>query len=646
MFDAKLANLTSAIHQARGGGKTAPAEPTRPDMIDPTGPYMGSHVQDAAPATPQTAAIRDHGIQQFWSQPDTHGNGVGLVGKALGTIPGAPFLDAEGRRGAQSWGDAAKNTASFFTPGGAYHTLIDPLVHSFNWANESAKGQHPIDWSDPASVGEQSAEGLGFGMGALTVGSMIPKRMLAPDGPPLFANAGDSKAAALGNALARSSDVDHLGYYSQLDRVLGSLNPKDSVTLDTLAKRGVKAAELEARGLLPDLQAGAVRVSDLQAKAGERVGLTQVKYGGDRTSLRADGLTPDARKQYELFQHSGIGETLDDLRGFISETADYYKNNSEPIPRGLKELNQAIRSGQIRMAQDDAIAREVADIAKYKPHSLDPSNPTYRETVLHLPGTGKNDFQSGHFPEPNIVGHMMTSINEVPGGGRAFTLDQIQSDWAQTLTKSNGERKINKLQAKIDGMTEGIQKWTQENEASGYNLPMPDSLSLYDLVNLKKELAAEKSKANANRGTAHPLVKSTDQWTNTTLRRAVQQAVDADADHIAVPSGKDVINYNAGGGDTHGMTEFYDKIVPKNLQNILVKLDPTTQSQVIKQLVTPSGPKGTGFTVFPLSDTAKANARKGMPLFANAGGNPLLMNALAQSAHSSPPPSNSLARSP
>jgi hypothetical protein len=84
----------------------------------------------------------------------------------------------------------------------------------------------------------------------------------------LAANGGDSKTAALAQAIQRATgQPDALGYYSQLDRVLADLKPTDTVTADTLAKRGVKAAELEARGL-KDVLAGPAKVGDLQGRAG------------------------------------------------------------------------------------------------------------------------------------------------------------------------------------------------------------------------------------------------------------------------------------------------------------------------------------------------------------------------------------------
>src|SRR5690606_31282697 len=59
-------------------------------------------------------------------------------------------------------------------------------------------------------------------------------------------------------------------FTSQLDTVLSSLKPTDSVTADTLSKRGVKRAEIEARGLLGLLSDGkSAKVSDLREVAGK-----------------------------------------------------------------------------------------------------------------------------------------------------------------------------------------------------------------------------------------------------------------------------------------------------------------------------------------------------------------------------------------
>ncbi len=141
------------------------------------------------------------------------------------------------------------------------------------------------------------------------------------------------------------------------------------------------------------------------------------------------------------------------------------------------------------------------------------------------------------------------------------------------------------------------------------------------LVQEEQLLAAELTTARTATQSNHPLVNTTDQWVNTTLRRAIRQAAEADAEYIAIPSGKTVLSYNP--GDDHGMGEFYDKIVPKNLRNLLQKLDKEVPApERIGTLDSPSGKTGLGqgFTLFPLSDAAKRQVlQEGQPLFALAG---------------------------
>jgi hypothetical protein len=147
----------------------------------------------------------------------------------------------------------------------------------------------------------------------------------------------------------------------------------------------------------------------------------------------------------------------------------------------------------------------------------------------------------------------------------------------------------------------------------------PGSRGHFDAMNAADNrmsmLEAELRTAEAS-ASGHPLVNTTDQWTNTTLRRAIQQAIDANAEFMAVPSGKTVLSYNP--GDTHGMNTFYDQIVPKNLANILAKLDKAgVNRQFVPQLETPSGLKGDGFSLFHITPAMRDAARKGLPLFAN-----------------------------
>lgn len=145
---------------------------------------------------------------------------------------------------------------------------------------------------------------------------------------------------------------------------------------------------------------------------------------------------------------------------------------------------------------------------------------------------------------------------------------------------------------------------------------------------LDAEIRAAESAALSN-----PLINTTDQWVNTTLRKALMQAADEDAKYIAIPSGDTVLSYNP--GNPKGMREFYgaiaegkrtEGIVPKNLRNILTGLDKNAPKPfVVDTLEAPKkGQAGQGFTLFPLTPELKQKIKEGLPLFTAAGALPFV----------------------
>ena len=82
-----------------------------------------------------------------------------------------------------------------------------------------------------------------------------------------------------------------------------------------------------------------------------------------------------------------------------------------------------------------------------------------------------------------------------------------------------------------------------------------------------------------------------------------------------------MLSYNP--GQEHGMSTFYDKIVPKNMKNILGKIDPDAAKPMsIDKLDSPSGKSGLGqgFTLFPITPKVRETVmQQGQPLFANGG---------------------------
>ena len=520
--------------------------------------------------------------------------------------------------------------------------------------------------------------------------------------------------------------IDGLGFYSKLDEVLGEFRPTDNVTAATLAQRGVKSAEIQARGLGAMLADGkAVPVADLRAAAEQnKVQLREARYRAEKTNEQLDALEDEIIAAM-MARYPSM--SLRDLRGVV----DGWRWEGVAREDGAETTRRAIAEmmpPEIRAKIDELRGSQAK--AKWSSYSLDPSNPTYRETVIHLPSSERTvdlqtekklmrmrvereravaaddydlvdsidaqmealdpegrygeilnmqdqadyrvsasprDFQSGHFPEPNIVGHMMTSMTTHQGKS-VYTIDQIQSDWGQAVRDSRDvdsgdvSRRIEALKNQIASVERPYAEKLTEVRAK-YGIPASvadvmvpfrlreiedgdDGLILNMLPSTKKkrvDAAADRAEINAlasapererltaelaqledraaraqsdGKPPSNPLVNTTDQWVTTTLRRAITQAVQANAEYIAIPSGDTVLSYNP--GDRNGMDEFYGKIVPKNLAKLL-----GTKGEIIETLDSPSGKKnlGKGFTLFPLAAEVKARVRReGLSMFAFADG--------------------------
>lgn len=455
-------------------------------------------------------------------------------------------------------------------------------------------------------------------------------------------------------------DLDALGYYSQAIEAARSLKQAKGTPEQMLAQlksAGVKDAEIEATGLhgFLDGKRSITRDEIVTHLEANRVGLREVMR---------DRSPPNARELANLRRNTGSED--DQLAAALGLGDD----PSLPLDR-----------------------------TKWSKYSLDPSNPTYRETVLHLPeavptfdeylaarikkGTAWEDpspdnlatyradyergdwrnersrdyvavraaqdtnFRSGHFPEPNVVGHMMTSMTRHEGRP-VYTIDQIQSDWGQKLRDGGvrDEAKIAELKRRSQEADARLLDIQNELPEVGYDLSA--SVAPGETRQIVRDYFAAQEQArliDAELRTAeaatfgNPLVNTTDQWVNTTLRRALRQAAEAGAEFIAVPHGDTVLSYNPEGpeGPT-GMRKFYgtstdNGIVPKNLRNLIRKLDKDAPSPVrVKTLETPTkgltnrgdrkisdGGSDFGFTLFPLTDKVKAEVmERGQAMFALA----------------------------
>lgn len=322
------------------------------------------------------------------------------------------------------------------------------------------------------------------------------------------------------------------------------------------------------------------------------------------------------------------------------------------------------------------------DAPEWLPYSLDVWNKQYAEVILNLDKQKKVPFhKSGHFNVPNIVGHMQISyVTHAKDGGSVLLINQVQSDWGQALRKRGPrdeymtnllQEKMNELDgqikkreeilaAKIDSaLTSDVRETIKKTpffgrgiiEYASYviaNKFVPRKIA-DDVMKLMKgisDLLEERINTRARleslislRPGFHPLVRSTDQWAATTLRRALGIAVEGDANYIAIPHGDTVLSYNP--GKPEGMRMFYgtpsDKgIAGMALEKIIRSYDKNAPQAFVVDSLESSGemlsynenavasgyfdPKKTGFWLFPITDEVRKNFREeGAPLFALSG---------------------------
>lgn len=525
------------------------------------------------------------------------------------------------------------------SPETARSTVSHEMQHATQDAEDFARGAHPMNFM-PGDIAKRIIQEVpgarwdGKSKKLMIDGHAIDPVDISYD---LYSrSAGEVEARAVQNRLNlsaedRRSRPPWLDYdVPEQDQIVrfGGSGPQMSVPLRDVDKSGYYSQALEAaKGLK-------------QAKGTPEQMLAQLKNAGvkqaeiDATGLPAflDGKSSVTRD--DLVRH--LTENRVQLNEVISDQPKRADNRTmADLPPGQSFFNYRRPERQVR----------------WNNYSLDPSNPTYRETVLHLPEPDRNrqmeqaakalesggpdaerafwatqpdpnlqmqPFRSGHFPEPNIVGHMMTSMVKDAEGRPVYLIDQIQSDWGQKIRDKGF-----KDDAKIAALERQIAEAEKAHQAAMDATPSKELLQMVidgtvgnmPTAQTKNRLEAELATIKAS-GPGHPLVNTTDQWVNTTLRKALMQAADAEAHAVAIPSGKTVLSYNP--GDEHGMETFYNQIVPKNLGNLISKVDPNgAQRAYAETLMTPgNGEAGQGFSLFQLSPEARQRIKQGMPLFA------------------------------
>lgn len=340
----------------------------------------------------------------------------------------------------------------------------------------------PGDYMTPVAETLSPTMG-GYGMGVLagdtyTKGREGDWKGVAANLPEIAMAAAPMPGAKGAKPGLRPRELDKLGYYSaalEAAKAWPMERGTPEQALAHLKKSGTKDAEINATALDKYLaeQNGMVTRQGLEDYLRKnRVGLEEGRYAPLEWNVMraADDALMDGPFTSE-------GQAIRERRRFGNQD-NYYIQSTHPE------------------------GENITSHAKWADYSLDPSNPTYRESVLHMrpnepfipfevwqrnretwgnssadtpalraeyertaaAARGPTDFRSGHWDEPNIMAHMRTSMQRDVQNRPTFLIDELQSDWGQKLREGGvrDEAKTADIRARRD---EAQKRYEQAEDA-------------------------------------------------------------------------------------------------------------------------------------------------------------------------------------
>ena len=329
----------------------------------------------------------------------------------------------------------------------------------------------------------------------------------------------------------------------------------------------------------------------------------------------------------------------------VAQSKDYKNGLLEEPVYSLDEAQ--IQLEMIKM--DEGLMVNDYESTKFSEYTQ-PGGENYQEVLLRLPNDGIDslahkrdiDYSGDHFDESNIIAHMRLKDRQTNAGEKVLYVEEIQSDWGQQgrnrgfALPLNAER--DKLEKELvdvrrehkkaaDEMGELIRSLPDRGEPM--NIPRGSeniSPSRIELENSAyfKELKAKRNKLSMRMGEIGgalfgppqaPFVTDTDKWTQLALKKLLVKATkEGDYDYIAISPGR--VQFER--WNNEGLRNYYDKIIPKNAQKIVKKLDKDALGDV--QVEIPSDNLGSqnSFAI-KLTDKLKEKVRNGQALFSVPG---------------------------
>ena len=274
------------------------------------------------------------------------------------------------------------------------------------------------------------------------------------------------------------------------------------------------------------------------------------------------------------------------------------------------------------MLREEGLLTDNYFIAKYSDYTQ-PGGTNYRELLLTLPQDSSKslavkrnmDFSGSHYDQENIVAHMRVSDRLTLDDKKVLYAEEIQSDWGQQgrnegFKPNISKEESDKLNAELFDLREASDAKMQELKSLG---TLRTDIISDEWLKLKKEhLKIQERQVEIQKilygPPEAPFVTSTDKWTQLTIKKLLANAVDeGDYDYIAISPGQ--VQFDR--WNQPGLRDYYDKVIPKNVDKVVKKLDKDAVEKIDMVVLTDIQPT----LGIKLTDKLKEKVRNGQALF-------------------------------
>lgn len=221
---------------------------------------------------------------------------------------------------------------------------------------------------------------------------------------------------------------------------------------------------------------------------------------------------------------------------------------------------------------EDLVAQPVTKFEQY----VEPGGTNYKEILIKAPtnleGRGVIDYQSPHWQGiDNVLFHLRVNERTDVNGKKVLFVEEMQSDWAQGARKYEAQQKET---GTLEDYKQSLLKKYNKTSMVGYTnwISEEDRTKLHSLLDLSLPFAEKVP--------THPLLK---QWTELSVKRALQEAVNSGAEFLSWTTGKQQ-------ADRYSLATKIDKITWKPTPMSIVEegiVNTSNSHQIV--LVLPNG---------------------------------------------------------